>query len=152
MRDAIAETIATRSFTEPNTGCRIWTGALSHGYGNITIETKSKRAHRVAWELENGPIPEGIDVLHRCDTPPCINPDHLWLGDDKDNLGDAARKGRMTRGERISWSILTERDVVEIRNRYAAGGITQTALAKEFGVHVATLSQVVRHKTWKHVK
>ena len=80
---------------EPNTGCWLWMGALgSWGYGVIWGDGRLKRAHRVAFELYVGPIPEGMDVCHKCDVTWCVNPEHLFLGDDSDNQRDRALKGR----------------------------------------------------------
>lgn len=80
-------------------GCWVWTGAVVLGkrekYGRFLFNGKVRGAHRVAWELTNGPIPEGIFVLHHCDNPPCVRPDHLFLGTNSTNMLDAARKGRM---------------------------------------------------------
>src|SRR3989337_1119363 len=84
---------------EPNTGCWLWCGAWKdqkHGkiYGTITIHCHSVRAHRVAWELYVGPVPKGLKVLHKCDVQPCVNPSHLFLGTQKDNVSDCYKKGR----------------------------------------------------------
>lgn len=79
------------------TGCWIWMSSLSdRGYGQLTIKNKTIYAHRFSWELHNGPIPEGLLVCHHCDTPLCVNPDHLFVGTQKDNILDAMRKGRLT--------------------------------------------------------
>jgi hypothetical protein len=81
---------------DPKTGCHVWTGSkYGRGYGNLQIAT-----HRLAWELANGPIPEGLSILHRCDNPACCNPDHLFLGTQADNMADKVRKGR-ARGPRV---------------------------------------------------
>lgn len=80
---------------EPNTGCWLWTaGATSHRYGLAWLEGRRVGAHRVAWLLTRGPIPPGLQVCHRCDTPPCINPAHLFLGDAAENSRDKWSKGR----------------------------------------------------------
>lgn len=83
-----------KTYPEPNTGCFLWNGGLCHGYGTACINKKQQLAHRWSWELHRGPIPEGMDVLHKCDTPLCVNPDHLKLGTQKDNAQDMSRKGR----------------------------------------------------------
>lgn len=76
-------------------GCVEWTGyRLISGYGRINIGGKTKMSHRVAWELTNGPIPDGMLVLHSCDNPPCCNIEHLWLGTQKENMSDMIKKGR----------------------------------------------------------
>lgn len=116
---------------------------------------KTWQAHRLAWTLLFGPIPEGLSVCHRCDNPPCVNPSHLWLGTALDNARDKVQKGRMrrgdSRGERNGHAKLTEDQVRVIRQRVKAGE-TQTALAAEYGVHLITVSQLVRRLTWRHVE
>lgn len=76
-------------------GCLIWTGRIDqHGYGRICVDGREMGAHRASWVLTKGPIPSGLHALHRCDTPPCINPDHLFLGTPADNVADMIRKQR----------------------------------------------------------
>jgi HNH endonuclease len=139
--------------------CWEWTrGRFTRGYGSIGVGGRaggSEGAHRVSWELAHGPIPEGLYVLHKCDNPPCVNPAHLFLGTQLDNMRDAARKGRTARGgrargERIGASKLTEAKVTEIRRRYRAGEETQAELGRVFGVHQASISDIVRGETWRH--
>lgn len=79
---------------DKSSGCWLWTGALSHGYGSITIKRESKLVHRVYWELINGDIPKGMCVCHHCDNPPCVSPEHLFLGTPTDNNRDRDEKGR----------------------------------------------------------
>jgi hypothetical protein len=81
---------------EPNGGCWLWTGGTTNGgYGVIGVgRGRLHRAHRISWEIANGPIPDGLKVLHRCDNPPCVNPAHLFLGTQVDNMRDCAAKGR----------------------------------------------------------
>ncbi|KKM02552.1 hypothetical protein LCGC14_1783330 [marine sediment metagenome] len=75
--------------------CWVWTGTRqSQGYGILYVEGEPVLAHRFAWAFENGPVPEGIQVLHHCDNPPCTRPSHLFLGTQKDNMQDMANKGR----------------------------------------------------------
>lgn len=93
----VSERLEFYSIPEPNSGCLLWTGTyLRSGYGQIELNQQKHRAHRLSWEVANGrTIPEGMVVLHKCDVPACINPDHLKIGSQKDNLEDARRKGRM---------------------------------------------------------
>lgn len=121
------------------------------GYG-VFVKSNEERvgAHRFSWELHFGPIPEGLWVLHRCDNPACVRPDHLFLGDHAANMADMAAKGRAMRGERHNLSKLTEEQVRTIRRLYAAG-ISQTALARRFDVTQNVVGCVVRRETWKHV-
>jgi HNH endonuclease len=83
---------------DPDTGCLIWTGSHKGMHKNGRYGTIAVSTHRLAWELANGPIPEGMHVLHRCDTPACCNPDHLFLGTQTDNMADKTRKGRARNG------------------------------------------------------
>jgi hypothetical protein len=80
--------------------CDLWTRARNReGYGEVWHDGRLYRAHRLAWELSNGPIPEGLLVLHKCDTPACVNVEHLFIGTHTDNMADRKRKGRQARGE-----------------------------------------------------
>ncbi len=144
--------------------CWLWTGSHSRvnlGYGQVQVPDATRRcgrrklyAHRVSWELTHGPIPENAEVCHNCpggDNPLCVNPDHLFLGTHADNMTDAASKGQMPRGERRPTAKLTDENVRFIRNRYAAGDITQQALADEFNVALSQINGIVNHKSWRHV-
>ena len=79
---------------DKGSGCWLWLLSKAFGYGNFKVNGKTKRAHRVAWEEFNGPIPEGMNVCHTCDNPSCVNPEHLFLGTQYDNLQDMKQKGR----------------------------------------------------------
>lgn len=82
----------------PWSGCWIWTGCVnSTGYGTICVDRKMKNTHRLSWELHRGKVPENMLVLHRCDIPSCVNPNHLYIGDQKQNLNDGQTKGRVYR-------------------------------------------------------
>lgn len=121
------------------------------GYGQFSIHGRLWQAHRVAWVLTYGPIPEGLFVCHHCDNRGCCNPYHLFLGTNADNMADAGRKGLLSnsnRGERNPSSKLTEDDVLDIRELYATGKWTQEELADEFGVYNTQISQVVTRKRW----
>lgn len=129
--------------------CWIWTArARFAGYGQIWWHGHVERAHRVAYELGRGPIPDGLFVLHSCDNPPCCNPAHLFLGTSKDNSDDMIQKGRDLhfRGEQHGRCKLTDAQVAEIRERYAAGGVTQIQLGAEFGVAHSQISRIVTRK------
>ena len=89
----VQERIESRINKNPS-GCWLWTGALSYGYGRVFVEGKNKRVHRVMWELTNGSIPKGIFVLHKCDITECANPNHLFLGTQHDNVKDMVNKRR----------------------------------------------------------
>ena len=95
MTLTIAARLEAKTIPEPMSGCRLWIGAnRPSGYGRVVCGNKTLTAHRVAWETFVGPIPPGMDVLHSCDNPPCVNPDHLFLGTDLDNVRDMIAKGR----------------------------------------------------------
>ncbi len=131
--------------------CWIWTGCRNEkGYGGFG---KHQKAHRVSWRLHNG-NPVGMCVLHQCDTPACVNPSHLFLGTIRDNNRDMAQKGRQfvphRRGSDHRSAKLTESDVLEIR-RLRTTGLTQWALARQFGVGQYTIWAIVTGKSWKHV-
>jgi hypothetical protein len=130
--------------------CWPWTGSvLLSGYGGIGIAGRQIRAHRLAFEIANGPVAEGLVVRHRCDNPICVNPTHLEAGTQRDNLDDMDRRGRRrpARGERQASAKLTDDDVRAIR---AAAG-SDRAVAKRFGVGHATVSTIRRRVTWRHV-
>lgn len=150
----ISERFEEKWTPEPFSGCHIWTGTTnSDGYGMIRRNNERVvQAHRISWELNKGPIPAGLCVLHRCDTPSCVNPDHLFLGTKSDNTRDACRKGRQhipdQRGERGSNARLTSAEVQHIR---AARNQTQQSLADRFGVCRSAIGGIRRRRTWKHV-
>jgi hypothetical protein len=140
-------------------GCWLWTAALNGraGYGKSYVAGHYIGAHRIAWALTYGPILPGRDILHRCDNPPCVRPDHLFLGDALVNARDRISKGRPgSPGPKVSsrgegrWSAkLTSEQVAELRLRYTAGGITQRELAAEYGVGQVQISRIVRGQRWK---
>jgi hypothetical protein len=136
-------------------GCIEWGGVKNtYGYGTLRKGPKGAGwllAHRVSYELAYGPIPDGLGVLHRCDNPPCVNVEHLFLGTQADNVADMVAKGRIQRGTQRRDAKLTEDIVREIRQRYAAGGVTQKSLAGEFGVLQAKISKIVLRRCWPHV-
>lgn len=143
-----------RWIPEPNTGCWLWTGhSHKRGYGWLTVQRKSKLAHRVAWELFRGPIGTDLHVCHRCDTPACVNPGHLFLGTRSDNQRDCENKGRRRHlyGENHRRAKLTD-ELVRYARMYAAAGGDVKALAKRLGVSQAALQVAVVRKTWRHVQ
>lgn len=148
--------IRDRFFTKVNkTGtCWLWIGHTNHfGYGMIKHNYRHLRAHRVSWELHFGKIPDGLLVCHHCDNPPCVNPEHLFLGTDKDNMGDARKKNRvfMAHGTKSGCAKLTEKQVIEIRHLYDSKQLNQTQLANRFGVNHRTINYIVLRYTWKHI-
>lgn len=137
--------------------CWEWTAAVDDsGYGRLIIDRKVHRAHRLSWQFEHGPIPDGLHVLHRCDNPACVNPEHLFLGTHQENMVDKTRKGRaITRGlpgEDHPQSKLTESDIRTIRRLYATGEWTLERIANRFGVTFSNVGMIVRRDTWNHVE
>lgn len=137
-------------------GCHLWIGATtSMGYGNFFLYGSNWLAHRASWELFIGNIPDDKLVLHKCDTPLCVNPDHLFLGTHKDNTQDMMSKGRDSfsigiKSENSRTAILDWERVLLIRSEYSTESITQVELAKKYNVSIATINNIVLHKTWKH--
>lgn len=150
----------------PNGDCWEWTRACcDKGYGRVRTGKANRRAHRAVWTLLNGPIPHGVCVLHRCDNPPCCNPDHLWLGTHDDNVADKVAKGRspigerngarihperLARGERNGFAKLTTADAEEIL-QLLADGVTGREIAARFGVTPTTISQFKHGTAWAHL-
>jgi hypothetical protein len=135
--------------------CHEWTGLRhTNGYGLLSIGTQKQRnltllAHRFAWELAHGSIPEGAHVLHRCDNPPCCNAAHLFLGNQQANNADRDSKDRVRHGERHRNAKLSESDVHRIRALYATGAIAHRKLARAFGVSHQTIAEVLNREIWK---
>lgn len=164
---AVRRDLATRFWekvaktTTPD-GCWLWTSCRDyHGYGQIwcgrigndgrRVGPAHRKAHRVAWELANGPISAGLHVLHACDNPPCVRPSHLWLGTHADNAEDRKRKNRHIFGERTSNAKLDSTKVRAIRTLYQRG-LGYKALARRFGVVPDTVRHVLKGNTWTHVR
>ena len=121
-------------------------------YGQFMLDGKPRKAHRVSWMLTYGDVPAGQHALHKCDNPPCVNPHHLFLGSHADNMRDKMRKGRhvASKGSANGSAKLSERDVFEIRRRYAFGE-TYTVLGREFGVSRMQVSRIVSRELWRHL-
>lgn len=120
-----------------------------HGYGVVRFGGVSFPAHRVAYELAHGPIPEGLFACHHCDNRACCNPRHLFVGTQQENLDDCIAKGRTASGERCNAAKLTWAQVDDVRNRWAIGGITQAQLALEVGISKQQISKIVQGASWK---
>lgn len=135
--------------------CWEWQAALtigkSGGYGSLNIKRKPMKAHRVAWEIQNGEIPNKLYVLHKCDNRKCCNPQHLFLGTHQNNMDDMYSKNRKapTNGEYNGRHKLTAKQVNEIRTRYDCRNITQRELANEYMVGKSTINSVITGKNWK---
>jgi HNH endonuclease len=137
---------------EPNSGCLLWTGRTVKEYGVVSIGNTSFYAHRLAYEQAYGPIPDGLCVLHKCDTPPCVNPAHLFLGTKRDNNRDKIQKGRQWTPKGIAHGCakLTEDDVRKIREMVLSG-MTHREVAHCFGITRKNVGYIAQRKTWKTV-
>lgn len=146
--------------------CWVWTACTERkGYGKFWWNGHLTAAHRISYELTNGPIPDGLWALHHCDNRLCCNPAHLFLGTAADNTADMYAKGRAATGERHGMQMhpeaictgerhgmarLTAVQVMDIRHQ-AADGVMQRALARRYGVAPATICLIVKRKTWRHI-
>lgn len=133
--------------------CWIWRGAVDkdgYGYYAFAEGEKKNKAHHLAFEDQIGPIPLGLFVLHHCDNPPCVNPQHLFLGTQQDNLADMCAKGRQARGESHGLSQLNSDDIIAIR-RFKQERVPQHAIAKWFGISQGNVSNIIHRKRWGHV-
>ena len=134
--------------------CWEWIGVKdSHGYGRVSIGHRGlKTASRVSWEISKGPIPDGLFVLHKCDNPPCVRPEHLFLGTHLDNVLDCKAKGRQNhpRGEKNGVPKLTVEKVLEIRS-LRESGLTFRAIGSMYGIAHRTVQNIDKRIKWSHV-
>ena len=136
--------------------CWEWTAhCIRDGYGRVLWDGKMALAHRVSYTLFVGSIPEDMCVCHHCDNPPCVNPQHLFLGTRKENMQDMAAKGRAggcpQPGETNPQAVLKEHQVLLIRKMYATKLWTQKAIASQFNVSFQLISLIVNRKIWSHI-
>lgn len=136
-------------------GCWLWTaGKFRSGYGAVGSGGKVRRAHREAYEAENGAgSADGLVIRHKCDTPACVNPDHLEGGTVADNNRDRDKRGRQARGSTHGQATLTEAEVAKIRADCVPGSRTHgtRALGRQYGVSGSQISLIVRRATWAHI-
>lgn len=145
-------------------GCWNWTGSGNGRYGQISVNGRLEKAHRVSYKMHNGEIPEGLYICHKCDNTLCVNPDHLFAGTQQENLIDMNNKGRNTLkndpsraacGSDAGSAKLTDIAVMDIRSRYKKGPRHTSNthdLAKEYGVDDSTIRRILSRTTWRHVK
>ncbi|MCP4990745.1 MAG: HNH endonuclease [Colwellia sp.] len=141
------EALENRTIPEPNSGCLIWLGSVHRkGYGHIGVNGKTEKTHRFAWEQTNGPIPDGMHVLHYCDNPSCVNPDHLFIGTNADNVADKIKKGRdvYANGEDHGASKLSKSDVIAIRS----DARPRKEIAANYGVSISQIGRILRREHW----
>jgi hypothetical protein len=127
--------------------------ANKNRYGGVRTSKGRMSMHRLSWEIHFGSIPDGLFVLHRCDTPACVNPSHLFLGDHDSNMADRQSKHRQPKGEDQGASLLTASQVLEIRSLYSEcpkRGILK-ALSEQYKVTRQCIWLIVHRKNWKHI-
>ena len=131
---------------EPNSGCWLWTAlVIGRGYGYFRLNTKKNiLAHRFSWELRNGNIPDGLQVLHKCDNPACVNPDHLFLGTPQDNTNDMINKQRQIKGEDCHNALLTDEKVLSI----VKDDRPNKVIAKSYGVPYNVVYRIKKGERW----
>ena len=143
-------------------GCWNWQGANNgKGYGVLKVGDKMRLAHRIAYLLSKGEIPDGLLVCHSCDNRACVNPAHLWLGTQSDNLRDGVAKGRpigrqpgmapINQGSAHGMAKLTEADVLAIRAAHRDHGTSGAVLARRYNVTTGLVCGILRGERWKHV-
>lgn len=141
------------AYVSKSDGCWEWQGSTGKfGYGWFWFQGGPKESHRVSWQLHIGEIPPRMFVLHRCDNPPCVRPDHLFLGDHRANSDDMIAKGRAVhfKGSALPTAKLHE-DIIPAIRRLRASGMTYQSIASAYGVCRSTVSYACRGKSWKHV-
>jgi len=138
--------------------CWLWTGSIrGYGYGGFAANGKDYRAHRYVYEITYGAIPEGICVCHHCDNRLCVNPKHLFLGTQRENIRDAIDKGRWgwwlrTKGHKLKGHKLEKDQVVSIRNERETLRTPIKQLAKKYGVAKATIQEILKREIWAWVE
>jgi HNH endonuclease len=155
-KQTFADRFWSKCAAQPETGCLVWTSATDgkRGYGHFNVNGKPKKAHRIAYELHHGVPPDGW-VLHHCDNPPCVNPEHLYVGTHADNMRDRRERGRVRYGIRPIGSAhhkarLTEADIPVIRTLYRWGA-QAPKVAKAYRVSTGAISAIFHGRHWRHV-
>jgi len=132
--------------------CWEWKAARTtrSGYGIMQFKGRPQPSHRIAWMLTYGAIPKGLYVLHKCDNPPCVNPNHLFLGTQKDNMADCVSKGRSAKGSKSGKSKLVEADVIAIR-KMGNSGVARKVIAEQFHISATHVHALLSRKEWRHL-
>jgi len=139
-------------YKDTESDCWQWTGAINtNGYCQFGINGKLILAHRYSYELNKGPIPDGMCILHFCDNRKCCNPDHLSLGSRAENNKDRDNKNRQAKGTMVNTAKLTEEQIKEIRNKLKLG-MKQKEIAKEYDINKSHIFRIKNGISWAHVK
>ena len=145
------ERIEAKVLRIPEAGCWVWMGSTQvRGYGEIISNNRKHLAHRASYEAFVGKIPKGMYVCHACDNVACVNPNHLFLGTQKQNLQDMANKGRSTRGVKNPMAKLTEEQVKEIKQGFAVGK-TDVELSMQFNISRSTIYGIRNRRLWSYI-
>jgi hypothetical protein len=144
-KEEVLEALISRfeKFVIRNDGCWDWNGCKVNGYGVFTFRNGHWKAHRASWTIKNGEIPKGLFILHKCDNPPCSNPEHLFLGNNADNMRDMASKKRT-----VPRSKLTKEQVCEIKKMLKLG-VSSTKLGIDYNVSDVCIHYIKHNITWK---
>lgn len=156
--DQIRAVLHERSERIPESGCWIWLGATNGtGYGVIGYRGRQILTHRLSLIANGTSVPDELCVLHRCDVRSCINPNHLFIGTNQDNVDDAVKKGRNYRhpigkyaGELVNTAKVDKSTVLDIRRR-ASNGETKSSIAEDVGIAISSVCRIVNRRTWKHI-
>ncbi len=141
------------SLIEKTASCWVWRGYSKNRYGSIMVNGRYVKAHRFSYEHYIGPIPAGLYVLHKCDNSLCVNPEHLFVGTQFDNMTDMKQKGRelKAKGSNAGRSRLTEEQVLSIRQELQETNITCWQLAKKYNVTANAIRCIKLRLTWRHI-
>jgi hypothetical protein len=151
---SLEERMAMQTAAGGSNECHLWIGTtVGHGHGQVRRPGgKRDMAHRVAWEMVNGPVPPGMWVLHKCDNPPCVNPAHLYIGNHADNTRDMVARGRAAGrpGSTHPSHKLVESQVLDIRAK-RADGVSVRELIAQYGVSEMSIRKIEWRRTWRHI-
>lgn len=149
---AVAPSVRFMEKVDTTGACWLWTGGtFPNGYGQFWLDGRNTSAHRASWRLFRGPIPSALVICHRCDTPPCVNPAHLFLGTVGDNNQDKMIKGRASHGAGHHNAKVTDNQVRTIRALWDTGQYRVKDLARAFDVSAATAHKIATRSAWRHV-
>jgi hypothetical protein len=130
--------------------CWLWQGAKDGEYGVLSDSGKKRRAHRVSYEIDTGGLNPDLHVCHHCDTPSCVNPNHLYQGTEQDNTDDMVNRNRQAKGSDFSNTELSEQDVAEVRRQYRDTNKSTYKIAAELPISPSQVRRIVNGDQWQH--